>query len=64
MPFAWFLVKRVYHCEGCPMPFAWFWQVVVTIVVDILCHLYGFGESWLQLWWISYAICMVLVSRG
>ena len=47
------------------MPSAWFWPVVVRIVVDdLLCHLHGFGQSWLELWWISCAICMVLASRG
>ena len=28
----------------CRMPFAWFWQVVARIVVDIICHLHGFGQ--------------------
>ena len=41
--------------RGCPMPIAWFWSVVARIVQDVLCHLHGFGWSWLDLWWISYA---------
>ena len=43
------------------MPFAWFGVVVASIVVDLLCHLHGFGQSWLELLWISDAICMFLV---
>ena len=46
------------------MPFAWFWLVLVRIVQDALCHLHGFGQSRLELWWISYASCMVLASPG
>ena len=43
------------------MPFACFGPVVVTIVQDALCPLHGFGQSWLELCRISFAICMVLV---
>ena len=46
------------------MPCAWFWSVVARVVRDVLCHLHGFGQSWLELRRISYAICMVLASRG
>ena len=44
------------------MSFAWFWQVVARIVVRILCHWDGFGQSLLELWWISDASGMPLVS--
>ena len=79
MPFAWFwpvvvggipyaicmvLVGPGYNCGRYPMPFTWFWRVVARIVQDAVCHLHGFGQSWLELWWISYAICMVLANRG
>ena len=49
MPFAWFWASRGYNCAGCPMPIAWFWSVVARVVQDFLCHLHGFGQSWLQL---------------
>ena len=74
------LVNRGYNCEGCPMPIAWFGSgvlvqdvrchlhgfgpVVVTIVQDALCDLHGFGQSWPELCRMSYAIGMVLASRG
>ena len=46
------------------MPFAWFWVVVARVVRDGLCHLHGFGQSWLELCRMSYAICMVLAGPG
>ena len=36
----------------------------VVLKGDVLCPLHGFGQSWLELCRMSYAICMVLASRG
>ena len=46
--------------EGCLMSLAWFWLALARIVQDALCHLHGFGQSWLELCRMPYAICMVL----
>ena len=46
------------------MPLAWFGEVVVRIVQDVLCHLHGFGYSLLELCRMPDAICMVLGSPG
>ena len=31
------LASRGWSCEGCPMPFVWFWLVLLRIVQDAIC---------------------------